>query len=85
MVKVLEMAGRFVREETGSGFIALIGQTPELQGYATKKLYTAVKKNMIQDMLVQVSVWCVGEFGDLLYKDGVSSSSFFFFYARWSH
>ena len=34
--------------------------------YAVQKVYLALTKDSSQQILVQVAVWCIGEFGDLL-------------------
>jgi len=37
-------------------------------------MYEAVQTDMQSQMMVRVAVWCIGEFGDLLLKDGVSEN-----------
>lgn len=72
MIKILSMSGKYVREELCAGLIALISQTQDLQKYAVNKLYVALKAHAQTgsigpvDPLTQVSVWCIGEYGDLL-------------------
>eukprot|EP01027_Heterolobosea_sp_BB2_P016132 GEZU01023001.1.p1 GENE.GEZU01023001.1~~GEZU01023001.1.p1 ORF type:complete len:814 (-),score=236.92 GEZU01023001.1:145-2586(-) len=73
-IRVFEMGGKYVREELGASFIALVTQSPEHQAYATKKLYTSALESTQLDMLTQVAVWCVGEYGDLLIQDRVSEA-----------
>ncbi|KJE97565.1 AP-1gamma-PD [Capsaspora owczarzaki ATCC 30864] len=66
VLRIITMAGAFVRDDSVSSLISLITQTPELQGYATLHLYQALQEDIIQQPLVQVAVWCIGEYGDLL-------------------
>ncbi|KAI8917709.1 Clathrin/coatomer adaptor, adaptin-like protein [Powellomyces hirtus] len=69
--RVLRVAGAFVDQTVVNHFIKLVTTSPpELQQYAVRKLYNTVKnegeKAMTQEGLVQATVWCVGEFGDIL-------------------
>lgn len=70
MLRVLTLAGNYVREPIMSSFIRLIATTPELQQYAVQKLYTNLKKDITQESLTQAGAWCIGEYGDLLLKGG---------------
>lgn len=72
-LKIITISGQFVREEIASIFIGLITQSPELQAEFTLKLFNALRKFIPKphlitklDTLVQVAVWCIGEFGDLV-------------------
>jgi AP-1 complex subunit gamma-1 len=49
-----------------SNLIALITQTPELHVYAVQKLFSAMSQDVMKQALVQLGVWCLGEFGDVL-------------------
>ncbi|KAJ3148989.1 clathrin associated protein complex large subunit [Geranomyces variabilis] len=69
--RVLRVAGAFVDQTVVNHFIKLVTTSPpELQQYAVRKLYNTVKnegeKALTQEGLLQVTVWCVGEFGDVL-------------------
>lgn len=46
--------------------IALITSNPDLQAYATHKLYVTLAASTTQPVLLQLAVWCVGEYGELL-------------------
>lgn len=70
MLRVLTLAGNYVREPIMSSFIRLIATSPELQQYAVQKLYTNLKKDITQESLTQAGAWCIGEYGDLLLKGG---------------
>lgn len=70
MLRVLTLAGNYVKEPILSSFIRLIATTPELQTYAVQKLYINLKKDITQESLTQAASWCIGEYGDALLKGG---------------
>jgi AP-1 complex subunit gamma-1 len=66
VLRVLKLAGAFVREQILSSFIHLVSSSPDLQPYMVRKLYSALKQTSIQESLVHAASWCIGEYGDLL-------------------
>lgn len=70
MLRVLSLAGNYVKEQILSSFIRLIATTPELQQYAVQKLYMGLKKDITQESLTLAGAWCIGEYGDALLKGG---------------
>jgi len=70
MLRVLTLAGNYVKEPILSSFIRLIATTPELQTYAVQKLYANLKKDITQESLTQAGAWCIGEYGDALLRGG---------------
>lgn len=70
MLRVLSLAGNYVREQILSSFIRLIATTQELQTYAVQKLYTNLKKDITQESLTQAGAWCIGEYADALLRGG---------------
>ncbi|KAK3370155.1 adaptin N terminal region-domain-containing protein [Podospora didyma] len=70
MLRVLTLAGNYVKEQILSSFVRLIATTPELQTYAVQKLYTNLKKDITQESLTQAGAWCIGEYGDALLRGG---------------
>ncbi|KAA8634533.1 hypothetical protein SMACR_04465 [Sordaria macrospora] len=70
MLRVLTLAGNYVKEPILSSFIRLIATTPELQTYAVQKLYTNLKKDITQESLTQAGAWCIGEYSDALLRGG---------------
>jgi AP-1 complex subunit gamma-1 len=70
MLRVLSLAGNYVKEQILSSFVRLIATTPELQTYAAQKLYINLKKDITQESLTQAGAWCIGEFADALLKGG---------------
>ena len=76
---LLEQAGEHVSESTCRSVIVLVTNAPELQGYAARTFYSTMakvlpggaasdeeKKAAKNDNLLQVAMWIVGEFGELL-------------------
>ncbi|PNY28032.1 AP-1 complex subunit gamma-1 [Tolypocladium capitatum] len=70
MLRVMSLAGNYVKEQILSSFVRLIATTPELQTYAVQKLYANLKKDITQESLTQAGAWCVGEYADALLKGG---------------
>ncbi|CAG8440588.1 11934_t:CDS:10 [Diversispora eburnea] len=70
VLRVLKLAGNYVREEILSNFIRLIAQTPDLNAYTVQKLYAALKADISQESLTLSGVWVIGEYGDILIKGG---------------
>jgi len=70
MLRVLSLAGNYVKEQILSSFVRLIATTPELQTYAVQKLYINLKKDITQESLTQVGSWCIGEYSDSLLRGG---------------
>jgi AP-1 complex subunit gamma-1 len=66
MIRVLKTAGNYIRDDIIANFIILISNTPEMQYYAMSKLVQLIKDDVTQQPLVQVAVWCLGEYGDQL-------------------
>lgn len=70
VLRVLKLAGNYVREEILSAFLRLICHTPELQAYTVQRLYSSLHADFSQESLTLGSVWMVGEYGDLLIQGG---------------
>ncbi|CAO1621457.1 unnamed protein product [Parajaminaea phylloscopi] len=70
MLRVLKVAGNYVREEILSSFLRLTCHTPELQMYTVQRLYSALHDDFSQESLTLASVWMIGEFGELLLQGG---------------
>ncbi|KAM0280306.1 hypothetical protein ACHAQH_004142 [Verticillium albo-atrum] len=70
MLRVLTLAGNYVKEPIMASFIRLVATSAELQTYAVQKLYISLKKDITQESLTQAGSWCVGEYGDALLRGG---------------
>ncbi|KAF8378312.1 hypothetical protein HHK36_029651 [Tetracentron sinense] len=66
MLKVLSEAGNFVNDEVWHGLIVVISNATDLHGYTVRSLYRAFQTSGDQESLVQVAVWCIGEYGEML-------------------
>ncbi|KAH8595768.1 adaptin N terminal region-domain-containing protein [Bisporella sp. PMI_857] len=70
MLRVLTLAGNYVKEQILSSFVRLIATAPELQTYAVQKLYSSLRKDITQESLTLAGAWCIGEYGDALLRGG---------------
>lgn len=70
MLRVLKLAGSYVKEQILSSFVRLIATTPELQTYAVQKLYASLKEDITQEGLTLAAAWVIGEYGDALLRGG---------------
>jgi AP-1 complex subunit gamma-1 len=70
MLRVVKLAGNYVKEQILSSFIRLIATTPELQQYAVQKLYAGLNADITQEALTLAATWTIGEYGDALLKGG---------------
>ncbi|OIW10555.1 hypothetical protein TanjilG_15927 [Lupinus angustifolius] len=66
MLKVISEAGNFVKDEVWHALIVVISNASELHGYTVRALYRAFQTSAEQEILVRVTVWCIGEYGDML-------------------
>ncbi|KAI0343261.1 Adaptor protein complex AP-1 gamma subunit [Trametopsis cervina] len=71
VLRVLKLAGNFVREEILSAFIRLVAHTPELQAYTASKLYTALRSDISQESLTLSATWVIGEYSEVLLEGGL--------------
>ncbi|KAH7070526.1 adaptin N terminal region-domain-containing protein [Paraphoma chrysanthemicola] len=70
MLRVLKLAGNYVKEQILSSFVRLIATTPDLQTYSVQKLYASLKEDITQEGLTLAGSWVIGEYGDALLKGG---------------
>jgi len=66
LIKVMCLGGNFVKDAQREKFCKVVASTPELHSYTVIKLYFNMKESLVQEALVHVGVWCLGEFGDHL-------------------
>ncbi|XP_048778208.2 AP-1 complex subunit gamma-1-like isoform X2 [Ostrea edulis] len=66
VMKVLRLAGSYVRDDIVSILIQLIAETSELHNYTVQQLFLLIKDDITQPPLVQVALWCMGEYGEKL-------------------
>ncbi|KAF2091836.1 AP-1 complex subunit gamma-1 [Saccharata proteae CBS 121410] len=70
MLRVLKLAGNYVKEQILSSFVRLIANTPDLQTYSVQKLYASLKDDITQEGLTLAGAWAIGEYGDALLRGG---------------
>lgn len=70
MLRVVKLAGNYVKEQILSSFVRLIATTPDLQTYSVQKLYAALKSDITQEALTLAATWSIGEYGDALLRGG---------------
>lgn len=70
MMRVLKLAGNYIKEQILSSFVRLIATTPELQTYCAQKLYSALREDISQEGLNLAGAWVIGEYGDALIRGG---------------
>ncbi|GAA6056924.1 hypothetical protein JCM3770_001325 [Rhodotorula araucariae] len=75
VLRVLKLAGNYVREEVLASFIRLVTHTPDLQSYTVYKLYTALRADVSQEALTLAGVWTIGEYGDVLLQGGTTAAA----------
>ena len=70
MLRVLKLAGNYVKEQILSSFVRLIATTPDQQTYCVQKLYASLKEDITQEGLTLAGAWVIGEYGDALLRGG---------------
>lgn len=70
ILRVLKLAGNYVKEQILSSFVRLIATSPELQTYSAQKLYSSLKEDISQEGLTLAATWVIGEYGDNLLRGG---------------
>jgi AP-1 complex subunit gamma-1 len=69
VITMLTVAGNITDESVPRTAIIFIAQAEGLQAYATHRLFRALMEDTAQLGLLQVAVWCIGEYGSLLTRD----------------
>jgi AP-1 complex subunit gamma-1 len=77
--RVLKIAGGYVEQDVINNFIRLVtNSSTELQQYTTNKLYNILNKKddavEAQEGLQLASIWCIGEYCDLLLQSPLDDS-----------
>lgn len=70
MLRVLRLAGGYVKEQILSSFVRLIATSPDQQTYCVQKLYASLKEDITQEGLTLAGAWVIGEYGDALLRGG---------------
>ena len=68
IITMLSLAGNQSDESVPRTAIIFIAQAEGLQGYAVHRLYSNLLGDTSQESLVNVGIWCIGEYGELLHQ-----------------
>uniref|UniRef100_A0A7S0S2A3 AP-1 complex subunit gamma n=2 Tax=Chlamydomonas leiostraca TaxID=1034604 RepID=A0A7S0S2A3_9CHLO len=68
LLQVMTQAGSYVKEEVCRALIVLITNAPDLHAYAVRAMYRNLHayQDVADTSLLITSLWCVGEFGEML-------------------
>nr|CCA14982.1 clathrinadaptor gamma chain putative [Albugo laibachii Nc14] len=67
LISMLSIAGAALPDDRiSNNLILLIQRTTDLHAYVAHKLYWALHDDISQLSLVQVGIWCIGEYGNLM-------------------
>eukprot|EP01022_Parablepharisma_sp_SALTPOND_P007978 TRINITY_DN135012_c3_g1_i1.p1 TRINITY_DN135012_c3_g1~~TRINITY_DN135012_c3_g1_i1.p1 ORF type:complete len:927 (+),score=69.32 TRINITY_DN135012_c3_g1_i1:4744-7524(+) len=67
-IKVLTLAGSYVKDEHIYTLIHLITAAPDQHAYSVHSTYLGLRENLKQEGLVLFGMWMIGEFGQFLVK-----------------
>ncbi|KAK6587815.1 adapter-complex 1 gamma subunit (gamma adaptin) [Cryptosporidium xiaoi] len=75
-IKLFCLAGNIIREEERDHFISYLASLndPNLHSYTVKKLYLSLINRMDQILLIQVTIWALGEYSQYLFNNNNSNS-----------
>ncbi|XP_024401001.1 AP-1 complex subunit gamma-2 [Physcomitrium patens] len=66
MILLMVEAGKYVTNEVIRSLVVVISNANDLQGYVVRTLYRVFQAWDGQESLGQVTVWCIGEYGEFL-------------------
>lgn len=69
VITMLSIAGGLTDESVARIAIIFVAQSEGLQSYAVHRLYRSLSEDSSQLGLVQVAIWCIGEYGGMLIND----------------
>ncbi len=74
MLRLITLAGDFVAEDVWWRLVQIITNNVSIQLYAAKKVYAAVSHaGHIHETVLKVASQVLGEFSDLLVKEGAAT------------
>ena len=68
VLSLLIKAGAYIREDMIPSITQLFAATTDMHAYAVQCLYKAMLEDISSQPLCQVALWCLGEFGHLLFQ-----------------
>ncbi|KAG0565630.1 hypothetical protein KC19_7G002600 [Ceratodon purpureus] len=66
MILLMVEAGKYVTSDVTRSLVVVISNANDLQGYIVRTLYRVFQAWDAQESLGQVTVWCIGEYGEML-------------------
>ncbi|CAK9225490.1 unnamed protein product [Sphagnum troendelagicum] len=66
MILLMIEAGKYVTPDVTRALVVVISNASELQGYTVRALYRVFQAWNGQESLGQVTIWCIGEYGEML-------------------
>ncbi|CAM6128159.1 unnamed protein product [Calypogeia fissa] len=66
MILVMVEPGNFIKDDVLRSLVVVVSNAPELHGYSVRSFYRAMLDWHGQEGLAQISVWCIGEYGEML-------------------
>ncbi|KAJ3272010.1 clathrin associated protein complex large subunit [Terramyces sp. JEL0728] len=79
IIRVLRVVGAYVDQSVINHFVKLVTTGDhQVHQYAVAKLYLLIKPlqdtTLLQEGLLQATFWCLGEYGDILTKEGTGNT-----------
>lgn len=71
MVLLMVEAGKYVTSDVTRSLVVVISNANDLQGYTVRTLYRVFQAWDGQESLGQVTVWCIGEYGEMLVNNAI--------------
>ena len=68
VITMLSIAGNNLDDSISRTAVIFIAQAEELHAYSTHRLYRYITDDSLQQALLQVGIWCIGEYGDKLLR-----------------
>ncbi|OII77975.1 AP-1 complex subunit gamma protein [Cryptosporidium andersoni] len=71
-IKLFCLAGNLIKEEERDSFLSYLsslGESLKIHSYIVEKLYLSLLNHLDQLLLIQTTVWCIGEYSQFLFQD----------------
>jgi AP-1 complex subunit gamma-1 len=71
MILLMVEAGKYVTSDVTRALVVVISNANDLQGYTVRTLFRVFQAWDGQESLGQVTVWCIGEYGEMLVNNAI--------------
>ncbi|KAL7068455.1 putative AP-1 complex subunit gamma protein [Cryptosporidium serpentis] len=71
-IKLFCLAGNLIKEEERDSFLSYLsslGESLKIHSYIVEKLYLSLLNHLDQLLLIQTTVWCIGEYSQFLFQN----------------